>query len=174
MPTNADEWPVLGGVDPDEITRCYAFEEPYNVGVAHFDTAATKRSPDAVLVVGPMNIDVARIGVASGAVIDAGHEAFQAEDAGGNEVLFARIRLKFGKMSCHWHTPAKDATGRTVAADFIGDCVQAKRRAKRICLTGGRVAGGGNIKNSALGSSLEKGHALVLNGDHQVSVGGLD
>ena len=82
-------------------------EEFYYVAIGHLHAAGALGGADEVLVVSAVNVNIAIVGIASGALISAGFEAAQPEDAGGDEVFFKFFGAEFRIIPVGAYTAGK-------------------------------------------------------------------
>lgn len=131
-------------LDENEVAFLGPVEELDHFLVSKLNTACAGERADFVLVIGAVEIDVALVGVATGALVVPRFQSFQPKDAGSDEVFlllrFWQIPVAFADVDASFENgPDKGAV-----ADLFGDSVEAGGRAEGVFDAGRRVFAGGD------------------------------
>lgn len=142
------------------------------VEVGEEDAAGALGGAEAVFLVGAVDINVAVVGIDLAAEVDAGFEAAEAEDAGGDEVGF--VVGVFGVVSAGGDAAFEDHAGRLAGSDAFGDLVPAARGAEGVAEIGGGAAGSGDDVGLVELAGLVELEGLGVDANKEEAVCGLD
>ncbi len=123
-----------------------AVEELDHFLVEKLYAAAAGWGADLFFVIRAVDVDVAGVGIVVAALVVAGLQSFQPEDAGGDEVwlllLFAELPVAFSDIEA----PFEEGAERGVLADLLGDPVETGRGAEGIFQAARGIAAGGDLE----------------------------
>lgn len=123
-------------LDVDVVAFVDEVEEVDDFFVGELDAATTGGLTDFVFVVGAVEIDVAIMTVATGAVVMAAFEAFEPEDAGGYEVGFLLFIAELAVGFAYLDATFEDCPEWGVFANFLGDAMQSGGGAEGVFFAG--------------------------------------
>ncbi len=106
------------GENFDQCAGLHEIEEPYNVFISHADASVAGRSPDQILLIGAMDVDVAILGIGIFRL-----QTFEPENAGSDQITLTRpVQLAISRFPAD-----KDRIDRLILADFFRDPKSANR-----------------------------------------------
>lgn len=104
------------------------------------DATAGDGGSEPVLVIGPVDIDVALVGIDVAPGIHARFEAAQAEDARHDQIPGVFPFVEFVVVFANIYAAFEHSSRRSAGANSVGDLVQSARRAQRVLDVGRRPA----------------------------------
>ena len=152
-------------INEEYITLINCIKQLDYFRIIHFDAASAKRLTYSIPVVCAVDVNIAIIGVASRTAIISRLQASQADDACCDQVPLLLFCRKLCKVS-YRDSSFENHTFWFAITNFIGKCMQAQWRSKRILNTGRWIPGGGYRKSAAQAIFIDKRKFLMLNGNN--------
>src|SRR5664280_3890336 len=112
------------GADPHQRADGDKIKQRQEILTGQMETAAGSRRTDSQFVACPVNVDVTCVGIHVSALIPAGIESFQPQDAAGDCCLVLAL-----PGETDWAAALEDSACGPAAAEFLGDSMQADRGA---------------------------------------------
>ena len=158
----------IGRGDEHQIAFAHALEQLPHIVVRQAHAAMREGAADEMLLVGAVQINVARQRVAARPAIDAVLEPVEREDAGQDQIVVAGLAAPglAGRLARHEH-----GAGRRALADPRMNAVPAGRRAERVLLPADAVARRRHRPGGDRFTAFEQSGDLALGVDHQQALG---